>query len=196
MHSLSRRACPRGRSTEEGPVFVDASGRRARIIRRAGLAVGIACAGYAVLLGVAFAGGTPFAPQTLIPGADVPEGASAQAEAGGRTGGTAERVASAPAAAHAPAPVARGPAAAPTVVAAAEVTPSATGRRATASATPSAGPGATATASASPRPTSARTPTATASPSASVPVTAGPDTPAFPPGDAGGDPVPGDGWDD
>ncbi|MDX2650109.1 hypothetical protein PV341_42440, partial [Streptomyces sp. PA03-1a] len=23
-----------------------------------------------------------------------------------------------------------------------------------------------------------------------------PDTPAFPPGDAGGDPVPGDGWDD
>lgn len=180
-------------------MFVDASGRRARIIRRAGTAVGVACAGYAVLLGVALAGGTPFAPATLIPGADVPGGASAQAEAGGRNRGVHERAASAPGTPHAPAPAAR-PAAAPTVVAAAEVTPSATGGRVTASTTPSAAPGGTgaptATASASPRPTSPRTPTAPASPSASLPATPGPDTPAFPPGDAGGDPVPGDGWDD
>ncbi|MET9875550.1 hypothetical protein ABZZ36_13135 [Actinacidiphila glaucinigra] len=179
-------------------MFVDASGRRARIIRRAGLAAGVACAGYAVLLAVALAGGTPFAPQTLIPGADVPGGASAQAGAGGRTGRAHERAAGAPGAAHATAPAAR-PAAAPTVVTAAEVTPSATKGRATASATPAPAPGrtgATPTASTSPRPTPPRTPAASATPSASVPVTPGPDTPAFPPGDAGGDPVPGDGWDD
>ncbi|MEU1616086.1 hypothetical protein ABZ479_02150 [Streptomyces sp. NPDC005722] len=179
-------------------MFVDASGRRARIIRRAGTAVGAACAGYAVLLGVALAGGTPFAPETLIPGAEVPGGASVQAEAGGRDEAVRERAPRAPDAPHAPAPVARA-AAAPTVSAAAGVTPSATRGRPTASSTPSAAPGRTgtiATPSASPRPTLPRTPTAGASPSASVPATPGPDTPAFPPGDAGGDPVPGDGWDD
>lgn len=183
-------------------MFVDASGRRARIIRRAGMAVAGACAGYAVLLGVAFVGGTPFAPATLIPGVEVPEGAPARAEPDGRTGAARARAASTPGAGHVPGPAAR-PAAAPTVVAAAKTTPSATGSRAAASPAPHADApgetGATATAGASPRPTPpgapAATLTATATPSASASVTPVPDGPAFPPEDAGGDLVPGAGWD-
>lgn len=183
-------------------MFVDASGRRARVIRRAGMAVAGACAGYAVLLGVAFAGGTPFAPATLIPGVEAREGASARAEPDGRNRAVPAHPASTPGSGHVPGPAAR-PGGGPTVVAAAKVAPSATRGRAAASLAPPAdAPGetaATATAGASPRPgpprTPAATPTAAPTPSASASATPVPDGLAFPPRDAGGDLVPGTGWD-
>ncbi|MDX3588122.1 hypothetical protein [Streptomyces europaeiscabiei] len=43
-------------SAEEGPVFVDNSGRRARLLRRCGTLLGVVCLGYAVVLGMAFMG--------------------------------------------------------------------------------------------------------------------------------------------
>ncbi|MFE2188170.1 hypothetical protein [Streptomyces sp. NPDC059455] len=52
----------------KGPVFVDLSGRRGRVVRHVGVVAGAACLGYSAVLGLAYAGGTPFAPQTLIPG--------------------------------------------------------------------------------------------------------------------------------
>ncbi|MER7795053.1 hypothetical protein [Streptomyces sp. NPDC097640] len=65
----SRRARRRVRTHgPESPVFVDSSGRRARLLRRAGVVAGIALLGYATMLAVAFMGATPFAPETLIPG--------------------------------------------------------------------------------------------------------------------------------
>ncbi|MFD5392591.1 hypothetical protein ACFWMG_48320, partial [Streptomyces sp. NPDC127074] len=52
----------------KGPVFVDLSGRRGRFVRHVGVVAGAACLGYSAVLGLGYAGGTPFAPQTLIPG--------------------------------------------------------------------------------------------------------------------------------
>ncbi|MER8157487.1 hypothetical protein [Streptomyces sp. NPDC094472] len=52
----------------KGPVFVDLSGRRGRLVRHVGVVAGAACLGYSAVLGLGYAGGTPFAPQTLIPG--------------------------------------------------------------------------------------------------------------------------------
>jgi hypothetical protein len=49
-----------------GPVFVDASGRRRKVARRAGLVALAAVAGYAGLLGMSFAGG-PIPPNVLLP---------------------------------------------------------------------------------------------------------------------------------
>ncbi|MEU0407294.1 hypothetical protein ABZ307_05620 [Streptomyces griseorubiginosus] len=40
----------------EGPVFVDNSGRRSKLLRRIGLLLGVLCLGYAVVLGLAFMG--------------------------------------------------------------------------------------------------------------------------------------------
>ncbi|WP_247695513.1 hypothetical protein [Streptomyces sp. B93] len=79
MHSESvveSRAAMRGRRRKrgneapvvEGPVFVDTSGRRAKVLRRIGLLLGVACVGYAVLLGAAFMGwGTSLTPSSLLP---------------------------------------------------------------------------------------------------------------------------------
>ncbi|WP_431997576.1 hypothetical protein [Streptomyces fungicidicus] len=77
MHSdpaIESRAAVRGRRRKrrnppgEGPVFVDSSGRRARLLRRAGLLLGVVCAGYAVVLGMAFMGiGTSVTPASLLP---------------------------------------------------------------------------------------------------------------------------------
>lgn len=77
MHSepaIENRAVVRGRrrkrgnGPEEGPVFVDNSGRRARLLRRIGTLVGIVCLGYAAVLGMAFMGfGTSLAPSSLLP---------------------------------------------------------------------------------------------------------------------------------
>ncbi|WUG84496.1 DUF2975 domain-containing protein [Streptomyces sp. NBC_00454] len=76
MHSESRserRSASHGRRKShneqaEGPVFVDNSGRRARWLRRIGLAVGAVCVGYTVVLGMAFMGwGTSLAPSSLLP---------------------------------------------------------------------------------------------------------------------------------
>lgn len=77
MHSdpaIESRAAARGRRRKrpdgpgEGPVFVDSSGRRARVLRRIGLLLGTVCAGYAVVLGLAFMGiGTSVTPASLLP---------------------------------------------------------------------------------------------------------------------------------
>ncbi|MFJ1876806.1 hypothetical protein [Streptomyces sp. KS_5] len=49
-------------------MFVDNSGRRSRRLRRLGLLLGVACLGYAVVLGMAFMGvGTSLSPSQLLP---------------------------------------------------------------------------------------------------------------------------------
>ncbi|MFE1026730.1 hypothetical protein ACFW5I_19530 [Streptomyces sp. NPDC058818] len=72
--AFAPRAAPRGRrrkrgnGSAEGPVFVDTSGRRARLLRRLGLLVGVVCVGYAAVLGLAFMGiGTSVSPSSLLP---------------------------------------------------------------------------------------------------------------------------------
>ncbi|GHH20097.1 hypothetical protein [Streptomyces lanatus] len=58
----------RGRAAADGPVFVDNSGRRSKLLRRLGLLLGVACLGYAVVLGMAFMGfGTSLTPSQLLP---------------------------------------------------------------------------------------------------------------------------------
>lgn len=52
----------------DGPVFVDESGRRSRRYRRIGLAVGLACAGYAVVIGATLMSGNSDAPWLPVPG--------------------------------------------------------------------------------------------------------------------------------
>jgi hypothetical protein len=58
----------RGEESADGPVFVDNSGRRARLLRRFGVLVGVVCLGYTVVLGMAFMGwGTSLTPSSLLP---------------------------------------------------------------------------------------------------------------------------------
>ncbi|MFC5215646.1 hypothetical protein [Streptomyces coerulescens] len=58
----------RGRAAAAGPVFVDNSGRRSKLLRRIGILLGVACLGYAVVLGMAFMGvGTSLNPSQLLP---------------------------------------------------------------------------------------------------------------------------------
>src|SRR5881392_4332682 len=65
-----RRRKPRG-AAGEGPVFVDSSGRRARLLRRLGIAVCVGCAGYVMLLVLAFMGvGIPLTSSDLLPFGD------------------------------------------------------------------------------------------------------------------------------
>lgn len=45
-----------GDKSAEGPVFVDTSGRRSKLLRRIGVLLGVLCLGYAVVLGLAFMG--------------------------------------------------------------------------------------------------------------------------------------------
>lgn len=54
-------------AAQDGPVFVDSSGRRARLLRRAGAMVGVACVGYAAVLALAFMGGISLSPSKLLP---------------------------------------------------------------------------------------------------------------------------------
>ncbi|MFH8442611.1 hypothetical protein ACH4D3_15465 [Streptomyces sp. NPDC018026] len=72
--ATASRAAPRGRRRKrgpgpaEGPVFVDSTGRRARLLRRLGLLVGAVCVGYTVVLGLAFMGvGISVNPSALLP---------------------------------------------------------------------------------------------------------------------------------
>ncbi|MER6344601.1 hypothetical protein ACWC10_28400 [Streptomyces sp. NPDC001595] len=78
MHSEpaieSRAAAARGRRRKrdsdfaEGPVFVDNSGRRSRLLRRIGILLGVGCLAYATVLGAAFMGwGTSLTPSSLLP---------------------------------------------------------------------------------------------------------------------------------
>ncbi len=50
------------------PVFVDASGRRARNLRRTGYGLAACAATYMVVLGMSLMGATPFAPGAILPG--------------------------------------------------------------------------------------------------------------------------------
>ncbi|MEV7424782.1 MULTISPECIES: hypothetical protein [unclassified Streptomyces] len=76
MHSdpaLEKRPVARGRrrkrgsGPQEGPVFVDASGRRSRLLRRAGILFGVVCIGYVAVLGLAFMGGISLTPSEISP---------------------------------------------------------------------------------------------------------------------------------
>lgn len=57
-----------GGEQDAGPVFVDESGRRSRLYRRMGLAVGLACAGYAVVMVATLLSGNSDAPWMPVPG--------------------------------------------------------------------------------------------------------------------------------
>ncbi|MGW0282359.1 hypothetical protein ACWDXT_04530 [Streptomyces sp. NPDC003236] len=59
-----------GRESADGPVFVDESGRRGRTFRRLGMIVGLACAGYAVIIVATLFSGTSDAPWVPVPGQD------------------------------------------------------------------------------------------------------------------------------
>ncbi|GAB3181883.1 hypothetical protein [Streptomyces incanus] len=52
----------------DGPVFVDESGRRSRLYRRIGLAVGLACAAYAIVIVATLLSGNSNAPWVPVPG--------------------------------------------------------------------------------------------------------------------------------
>ncbi|MGW6734635.1 hypothetical protein [Streptomyces sp. NPDC055013] len=81
----------RGNGSADGPVFVDNSGRRSRLLRRLGLLVGVGCLGYAVVLGMAFMDvGTSLTPSQLLPfGGGGPAGAPNSGPGGGQPqGGT------------------------------------------------------------------------------------------------------------
>ncbi|OWA09290.1 hypothetical protein B9W62_16195 [Streptomyces sp. CS113] len=63
-----RRRRKRGKGSAEGPVFVDSTGRRARLLRRLGLLIGAVCVGYTAVLGLAFMGvGISVNPSSLLP---------------------------------------------------------------------------------------------------------------------------------
>ncbi|MFJ9536513.1 hypothetical protein ACIRPX_04540 [Streptomyces sp. NPDC101225] len=57
-----------GSDSSDGPVFVDESGRRSRRFRRLGMAVGIACAVYAVVIVATLLSGSSDAPWLPVPG--------------------------------------------------------------------------------------------------------------------------------
>ncbi|MEU0807128.1 hypothetical protein [Streptomyces sp. NPDC005970] len=74
-----------------GPVFVDLSGRRARLLRHAGLVAGAAVLGYTALLGAGFSGSTTLAPDTLVPGSGATAAPAARDGKGDRDGKDARR---------------------------------------------------------------------------------------------------------
>ncbi|WP_256925101.1 hypothetical protein [Streptomyces sp. Amel2xC10] len=72
--------------TADGPVFVDNSGRRSKLLRRVGVLLGIGCLAYAAVLGAAFMGwGTSLTPSSLLPFGGG-QGGGGQGD-GGRPGG-------------------------------------------------------------------------------------------------------------
>jgi hypothetical protein len=76
-----------------GPIFVDASGRRRKLARRASLAAVAVLAGYVGMLAVSFAGG-PIPPNALLPVPGIPSG-KPQLPASSAPAGTASASASA-----------------------------------------------------------------------------------------------------
>jgi hypothetical protein len=58
----------RGPEPSDGPVFVDASGRRSRLYRRLGILIGVACAVYAVVIVSTLLSGDSDAPWMPVPG--------------------------------------------------------------------------------------------------------------------------------
>ncbi len=129
----------RGNGSAEGPVFVDNSGRRSKVLRRIGVLVGVVCVGYAVVLGMAFMGvGTSLTPSELLPfGGNGPAGAPGSGPGGGirpqggtgtppaRPTGTPPRgtaTGSSPTGTSTGAPPSTGPTATPTAIASAAAT--------------------------------------------------------------------------
>ncbi|MHC3473759.1 hypothetical protein ACYF6T_34400 [Streptomyces sp. 7R007] len=94
--TASGRRRKRGNGSVEGPVFVDNSGRRSKLLRRIGLLVGVLCLGYAVVLGLAFMGiGTSVNPSSLLPfgsGQAGPAGSGAGPGGYRQQGGTGSQV--------------------------------------------------------------------------------------------------------
>lgn len=87
--AIENRADTRGRrrkrgsnGSAEGPVFVDNSGRRSRMLRRIGLLLGVLSLGYAVVLGLAFMG-IGVSSTTLLPFAGGGPGGSSNSGPGG-----------------------------------------------------------------------------------------------------------------
>ncbi|WP_306456183.1 MULTISPECIES: hypothetical protein [unclassified Streptomyces] len=80
-------------------MFVDNSGRRARLLRRIGLLLGAVCLGYAAVLGAAFMGwGTSLTPSQLLPFAGAGPGGGQPEGVPGGPGGPGVRPSGAPAA--------------------------------------------------------------------------------------------------
>lgn len=70
-------------------MFVDSSGRRARLLSRVGMLVGVVCLGYAVVLGMAFMGwGTSLTPSSLLPFGSGRSGSAPGGAYGGPGAGT------------------------------------------------------------------------------------------------------------
>lgn len=65
-------------------MFVDSSGRRARLLRRTGYGLAGLAAAYMAVLGLSLMGATPFAPRTILP---LPEDSPAPAAPKAPTGG-------------------------------------------------------------------------------------------------------------
>ncbi|MGW3287687.1 hypothetical protein ACWDR3_23965 [Streptomyces sp. NPDC001002] len=97
----------RGNESAEGPVFVDNSGRRSKLLRRIGLFVSVLCLGYAAVLVLAFMGiGTSINPSSLLPfgngqagpagNGNAPGGYRQQGSIGNQVGGRPSGLPSAP----------------------------------------------------------------------------------------------------
>ncbi|CAM5254164.1 putative protein OS=Streptomyces tendae OX=1932 GN=GUR47_17885 PE=4 SV=1 [Streptomyces tendae] len=95
-------------------MFVDSTGRRARLLRRLGLLVGAVCVGYTAVLGLAFMGvGISVNPSSLLPFGGGGGGGGGGPEGGqGPGGGTRPQGGAAPTGA----PPSTGPSAAPSAV--------------------------------------------------------------------------------
>ncbi|MFI1437610.1 hypothetical protein [Streptomyces fructofermentans] len=64
------KGAPSAQEPSDGPVFVDETGRRSRRYRRIGMAVGLACAVYAVVILATLLSGNSSAPWLPVPGQD------------------------------------------------------------------------------------------------------------------------------
>ncbi|WP_150133682.1 hypothetical protein [Streptomyces hyaluromycini] len=96
-----------GNGSAEGPVFVDSSGRRSKVLRRVGLLLGVVCLAYTGVLGAAFMGwGTSLTPDSLIPdfarAGNAPGGVRPQGGIGGQVGLPSGRPSSLPSTAATP----------------------------------------------------------------------------------------------
>ncbi|RPE41625.1 hypothetical protein EDD90_4715 [Streptomyces sp. Ag109_O5-1] len=96
-----------GNGSAEGPVFVDSSGRRSKVLRRVGVLLGVVCLAYAGVLGAAFMGwGTSLTPSSLIPdfarGGSAPGGERPQGGIGRQIGGPSGRPSALPSATATP----------------------------------------------------------------------------------------------
>ncbi|MFD5158369.1 hypothetical protein ACFWMJ_09895 [Streptomyces hawaiiensis] len=80
-------------------MFVDNSGRRARLLRRIGLLLGAVCLGYSAVLGAAFMGwGTSLTPSQLLPFAGAGPGGGQPEGVPGGPGGPGDRPSGVPSA--------------------------------------------------------------------------------------------------